>query len=80
MKPTKQENDIIMKFITHYDLQNDTNKKILRVAFLEESGLTQNTFYYKLSHKNYKRQEIKILAELLAKSKKAKKNDTTKML
>jgi len=73
MEATKQENDIIMKFITHYDLQNDTNKKMLRDAFLEKTGLGQNTFYYKLRNKNYKRTEILVLSDLLTEIKKQKK-------
>ena len=65
MQTTKQEKKIIMKFITHYDSLNDRNKILIRDAFLTESGLTQNTFYYKLKNKNYKRKEIEILSELL---------------
>ncbi len=65
MKATKEEKTIILKFITHYKLQNDENKEVLRKAFLEKTGLTQNTFYYKLQHLNYKRKEIEVLAILL---------------
>jgi len=78
MKATKQENDTIMRFITHYDLQNDTNKKVLRVAFLEKTGLGQNTFYYKLRNKNYKRTEIEVLSGILEQVKKTKNAPTKK--
>lgn len=65
MQTTKQEKKVIMKFITHYDSLNDRNKVLLRDAFLMQSGLSQNTFYYKLKNENYKRKEIEILSELL---------------
>lgn len=73
MEATKQENDTIMRFIAHYNLQNDTNKKLLRDSFLEKTGLTQNTFYYKLRHCNYKRTEIDVLSELQKPTKKSEK-------
>jgi len=79
MQTTKQEKKIIMKFITHYDSLNDRNKVLTRDAFLKESGLSQNTFYYKLKKQNYKRKEIEILAELLNPSKTIK-DVSTEML
>ncbi len=70
MKATKEEKIIILKFITHYKLQNDGNKEMLRLTFLERTGLTQNTFYYKLRHRSYKRKEIEVLVDLLTLLKK----------
>lgn len=70
MKATKEEKKTILKFITYYKLQNDGNKELLRDSFLQLSGLTQNTFYYKLRHLNYKRKEIEVLADLLTLLKK----------
>jgi len=73
---SESENDIIIGFVSHYDLQNDINKKILRDIFLEETGLSLNTFYYKLRNKNYKKKEVQVLAEITPKSNK----DDTKVL
>jgi len=73
---SETKNDIIIGFLNHYDLQNDTNKKILRDAFLDETGLSMNTFYYKLRKKNYKKKEVEVLAKITHKFR----NDDSKVL
>ena len=49
----------------YYNLLSDHKKKSFRDTFLEKTGLTVPSFYYKIRHSAFKKMETNILAELI---------------